>query len=361
VILIISLLQAGCIAAPQYTVALLATLPPQARWTIILALTLGAADIAAAQTCQGCHPNESRSQSSTPMAHAASRAADAEILKRRPHLQFKSGRYAYTITREGDRVTYSVTAAGKTLSAPLAWAFGFASMGQTYLYEYRGALYESQVSFYSALNGLDITIGHRNPAQTDLDLAAGRRIDKLEQTRCFACHNTGSGENLVAGIQCERCHTEAPQHARSFADGTRAVVPKKLSALGNEELSDFCGACHRTWQEIAADGPHDVNNVRFQPYRLATSKCYNSSTQDKRINCVACHDPHQATLRTAADYDSKCEDCHHRGAAPPARVCSVAQHGCVGCHMPKVDFPGGHFQFTDHRIRIVRAGSGYPG
>jgi len=29
--------------------------------------------------------------------------------------------------------------------------------------------------------------------------------------------------------------------------------------------------------------------------------------------------------------------------------------------MPKVDFPGGHFRFTDHRIRVVRAGSGYPG
>jgi hypothetical protein len=28
--------------------------------------------------------------------------------------------------------------------------------------------------------------------------------------------------------------------------------------------------------------------------------------------------------------------------------------------MPKVDFPGGHFKFTDHRIRIVR-GDSYPG
>jgi hypothetical protein len=28
--------------------------------------------------------------------------------------------------------------------------------------------------------------------------------------------------------------------------------------------------------------------------------------------------------------------------------------------MPKVDLPGAHFSFTDHRIRIVRPGDPYP-
>ena len=138
--------------------------------------------------------------------------------------------------------------------------------------------------------------------------------------------------------------------------GNAVYVPAKLSRLSNEELSDFCGACHRTWQDVQANGPRDINNVRLQPYRLATSTCYNASIGDKRIGCVACHNPHEATVKSAAYYDEKCQGCH---SAQAASRCKTGQKDCAGCHMPKVEFPGGHFQFTDHRIRIVR-GTAYP-
>ena len=41
--------------------------------------------------------------------------------------------------------------------------------------KFAGALYESQLSFYSAVNGLDLTIGHRNPAQFGLELSLPKR------------------------------------------------------------------------------------------------------------------------------------------------------------------------------------------
>jgi hypothetical protein len=309
----------------------------------------GGAAFAQDLSCAGCHAKQNKAQPFTAMAHAASRAADAEILIKHPLLRFSSGGYTYVIARDGNRIKYSVTGRGKTLSADLAWAFGFGSMGQTYLYEYRGALYESQLSFYSAVKGLDLTFGHRNPAQFDLELAAGRRVDKLEETRCFGCHTTGTSP----GVRCERCHEGAQQHA----SGAGSKAPAKLSRLSNEELSDFCGACHRTWEDVQANGPHDINNVRFQPYRLATSKCYNASIGDKRIGCVGCHNPHENVVKSAAYYDAKCQECHN---APTAKTCKVGQKDCTTCHMPKVDFPGGHFQFTDHRIRIMR-GTAYPG
>ncbi len=313
----------------------------------MIAAFCGTAAIAQDLPCARCHTAESKAQPFTAMAHAASRAAASEILIQHPALRFSTGGYTYVIAREGDRIKYSVTGGGKTISADLVWAFGAGSMGQTYLYEYRGALYESQVSFYSSVNGLDLTIGHRNPAQFDLELAAGRRVGKLEENRCFGCHMTGSSP----GVRCERCHEGAQQHARASSD-----VPAKLSRLNNEELSDFCGQCHRTWQDVQANGPHDINNVRLQPYRLATSKCFNSSMGDKRIGCGACHNPHEVMVTSAAYYDGKCQECH-RG--PNAKVCKIRQDDCVSCHMPKVDFPGGHFQFTDHRIRIAR-GTAYP-
>ena len=124
-------------------------------------------------------------------------------------------------------------------------------------------------------------------------------------------------------------------------------------------MADFCGACHRTWQEIAANGPHDINNVRLQPYRLVSSKCYEASLLDKRLSCVACHDPHREVERTVQFYDAKCRSCHQPGRSN-VHSCSKADRDCVGCHMPKIRLPEAHFSFTDHRIRIVRDGESYP-
>jgi formate-dependent nitrite reductase cytochrome c552 subunit len=38
----------------------------------------------------------------------------------------------------------------------------------------------------------------------------------------------------------------------------------------------------------------------------------------------------------------------------------VAKANCVTCHMPKIELPGAHARFTDHQIRIARAGEPYP-
>jgi hypothetical protein len=43
-----------------------------------------------------------------------------------------------------------------------------------------------------------------------------------------------------------------------------------------------------------------------------------------------------------------------------AVTCRVGTHLCVTCHMAKYEIPGTHFKFTDHHIRIVKAGEGYP-
>jgi CxxC motif-containing protein (DUF1111 family) len=104
-------------------------------------------------------------------------------------------------------------------------------------------------------------------------------------------------------------------------------------------------------------------NVRFQPYRLTNSKCYEGT--DPRISCVACHDPHQDVVREDSTYDPKCLACHAAAShaassAVSAKSCPVAKENCVSCHMPKVTLPNGHMTFTDHEIRVVRPGDGYP-
>ena len=101
-----------------------------------------------------------------------------------------------------------------------------------------------------------------------------------------------------------------------------------------------------------------IANIRFQPYRLAGSKCYD--VDDARINCLACHDPHREVNANLLDYDAKCSACHGGGKAG-AKTCPVAKQGCVTCHMPKLELPGAHFKFTDHRIRIVKPHQPFPG
>jgi hypothetical protein len=130
--------------------------------------------------------------------------------------------------------------------------------------------------------------------------------------------------------------------------------PGKLN--GDDLNQEFCGACHRSVSEITAQPQlGGRGNVRFQPYRIFNSKCY---SDDRRISCIGCHDVHEPLKMEAAAYDAKCTSCHTPQAN--TRTCKVESKNCTSCHMPKVDLPGSHFKFTDHRIRIVKPGEPYP-
>jgi hypothetical protein len=139
---------------------------------------------------------------------------------------------------------------------------------------------------------------------------------------------------------------------------TYAEDLSKSPSLFAERVSNFCGQCHRTWEEIELQGRLDITNIRFQPYRLTGSKCYDAD--DPRISCLACHDPHHEVNSNAVEYDAKCQACHG-GGKPGAKSCPVAASKCAMCHMPKLELPGAHYKFSDHRIRIVKANQKYPG
>lgn len=287
------------------------------------------------------------------------------VLKSHPVMTFTANGYSYEIRRQGDQSIYTVSDGSQTLSMPIGWAFGLGTAGQTYVLEKDGVFYESFVSYYKAPDALDITMGDQNSHPHTLLEAVGRAMGDREKLSCFNCHSTGSvagGQlsltTLVAGLACERCHGETANHIEGVRTGDDAKYKmKKLGAMSTEETSNFCGQCHRTWDQIAANGPHGVLNVRFQPYRLTNSRCYD--VEDKRISCVGCHDPHKEIDRVSTDYDAKCQACHG-GGKPGAKACPVARVNCSSCHMPKVDLPGAHHQFSDHTIRVVKANSAYP-
>jgi Cytochrome c554 and c-prime len=323
-------------------------------------------DTRAVPACAACH-EQARWQPATSMGHALETAQECKILSAHALLTFKRGNYSYRIERKGAESLYSVSDGAQTLTMPIRWAMGASSaIGQTYILEKDGQFYESRVSYFSELNGLDVTLGAGNSAPTDLLDAAGRRMNRNDDLECFGCHATNAtqaGEltldRMTPGVQCERCHGPAEKHLAGVTQGKpEPAAMKDLSRLSTEDISNFCGQCHRTWEQIVMAGRFDITDIRFQPYRLTESKCYDAD--DRRISCLACHDPHREVDANSGDYDSKCQSCH-AGGKPSAKACRVSSKNCASCHMPKLELPGAHHKFTDHRIRIVRANEAFPG
>jgi len=341
--------------------------------------------------CAGCHSEKTHSQAHTSMARALFLPSQSAILKSHPRMTYKSGIYSYEIVTEGTQPIYRVTDGKETLSEPILYAFGNARIAQTYIFRHNGRLQEGRVSYYKAIDALDWTIGDALNPPPSIQEAAGRDIDSAEARNCFSCHGTASTfddqlqlDSMVPGVSCEACHGPAAAHVAAMNAGDTAkshifnpmrLPPEKLS-------QEFCGACHRSADTVAMmPNLGGIGNVRFQPYRLFNSRGHDPD--NAHFACTACHDPHIELTSDASSYDANCTGCHASARSNPdsalpqkpssantpskpvtvpseGKPCPVAAERCVSCHMPKVELPGAHYKFTDHRIRISRPGDPYP-
>src|SRR6202789_4348110 len=167
------------------------------RYPLLLCLLLplavrGQADSTAPAACAKCHI-EALTQPTTFMSHALEAVDKSKVLIEHPVLTTTVGKYTYRIERKGNQSEYSVTDGTDTVTMPIAWAMGgSAALGQTYILEKDGELYESRVSWFRELNGLDTTMGYEGNTPADLTQAAGRLIHMDEKLRCFGCHATNA-------------------------------------------------------------------------------------------------------------------------------------------------------------------------
>ncbi len=321
-----------------------------------------------------CHALKARTQFSTPMAHALELSATSDILISRPRLTFRNGPYSYQITRQGDRSIYTVTDGVRVISEPILYGFGQGKVSQAFFFQHGEQMYEARVSYYRGIKNLDFTVRHPRTVPTSLEEAIGRPVGLREAKGCFGCHTTAPAwgtrsqpERLTPGVRCEACHGPGEKHLAAVKSGDskdlKIFNPKELTP--HELTQEFCGACHFSFDQVMLlPGQDGLNNVRFQPYRMFNSPGHNKN--DRRISCVACHDPHDELEHEAAFYDSKCLACHlddAKAAKTPtrtARACPVSTQQCATCHMPKVELPDMHAKFTDHWIRIVKPGEPVP-
>ena len=344
--------------------------------------TTARADYVGAAECARCHKSKADSQARTAMARTATRAADSEVLRTHLVLTFRTGGYVHEIKTENGTSTYSVSDGKKTESAVLGWGFGVGKVGQTFIFEREGRMYEARASYFGTLDTLDFTPRRVPDTPTTVEAALGRALSPTETRRCFGCHTTAFStrvaspvSELMPGVTCEACHGPGRAHAEAMRqdkeeEGLAAIVnPATFKPV---DSVDFCGACHATFWDVTLAGEKGISALRSQPFRLQSSRCWGEG--DRRITCVACHNPHEPLERTAAFYDARCLSCHRATDATPesdrapasSSLAAIAPHApsckargreqCATCHMPKYKVPEMHFSFTDHLIRVVRSG-----
>lgn len=306
------------------------------------------------------------------MARTLSPISGCELLQSHPRLTGKLGRYSYLIETQGAKSLYTVTDGRQTTTQALVWAVGLGRGGQSYLYVRNSVYYEARVSYFRSIDNLDLTLGHPQAEPAGLDEAAGRPLTDADVMKCFNCHSTGQQSvshlaERTPGIACEKCHGPGGKHVAAVQSG-------KMNGLGifnpgrmkvEDQVYTFCGSCHRNAFDVADNKASGIATIRFEPYRLILSRCFDS--RDARIACTACHDAHDRMHEDPAFYDAKCLDCH-AGPRRPASAgkitgapCPAATRNCVTCHMPKLELPGDHFKFADHDIRVVKPGEPFPG
>lgn len=346
----------------------------QAWWPTKGTLSLSA--FAGENLCRKCHSEQASSQPHTPMAEASFRIAQGDPQSKPAEGTMQSGPYRYRISSNNAGSKLTATSGQQSVSADITWIFGAGVHGQTYILEDKGSLYESQVSTFTGLHGMDLTPGHSPIEAGDLKNALGEHLSRSAATLCFGCHTTNSSTDsrfdasrAIPGVRCEACHGPGLDHV--IAQNDEQVIQGANGILNPARLNpvdsvDFCGACHRTSMDVVSSPEaYGPINVRFQPYRLEKSRCWGTQG-DSRLTCIVCHDPHKPLDRNEGSYDVRCLSCHDfqgsesLGATPSRAVCPKARTNCTTCHMPKVDVPGMHAKFTDHFIRIVRAGESYP-
>jgi hypothetical protein len=316
-------------------------------------------------TCASCHRRESEIQARTPMGTSIELPGAQNVLRLHPKLTFTQNGYSYLVEYTDNGGRYTVSDGTDSLTLPIRYAVGVEN--QTFVLEHQGRLYESLVSYYTGVGGLAITMGSQRVRPHNLVEAMGRLLPDEEAVACFGCHSSGAVsqgrlqlDSLRPGLDCEHCHAGAAAHQEALEQGRAGVTPLRLSRVPAEEMSNFCGNCHRTWESVVRTRSWGQVNVRFQPYRLANSKCFVGD--DRRIACTGCHDPHRELAREDAGYDASCAACHGAaiGEGKHWKPCPVGKSGCVGCHMLKVELPGSHSVFTDHYIRVLHPGDPYP-
>lgn len=245
---------------------------------------------------------------------------------------------------------------------------GSGNKAQTYLYWKDGKYYQLPLSYFVPVHSWANSPGFP-PSHP--------KFDRVIPSTCFGCHSSivalknvqmigrslseeFEKNQLIYGIDCERCHGPAAAHVEfhtAHPDQKQPMHMKAVQALSNQQKLDMCALCHsglRTPQRSAFDfRPGDALNDYFFPdfsrpakpteldvhghqYQLFTaSKCFIKS---RNMNCSSCHNPHTAERDNVQAFSQRCMNCHNPEAHTFCKMnglsAATLAENCIDCHMP---------------------------
>ena len=247
-------------------------------------------------------------------------------------------------------------------------------------------VYELPISYYKSINSW-ATSPTYSAATPDFD----RKILK----ECFGCHSSNisskyvttksseiytfmgmevedfmSKKTLIYGIDCERCHGPAKEHAQAhlkFPGLKKAQSMVAFNNLNRQQRIDACALCHsgnnksklksrfqykpgESLSDYFRENPNSQDTLNFDVHGnqlglLSQSKCFKKSPA---MDCISCHSPHQDTPQNHISYSKICISCHqdakHNAITLKTISKSKLANNCVECHMPKQDSKAIRFQ-----------------
>ncbi|MGW9687038.1 cytochrome c3 family protein [Flagellimonas sp. 2504JD1-5] len=233
--------------------------------------------------------------------------------------------------------------------------------GQTYLTWEDDGLFQLQPSYHTPSDSWI-----NSPGYPTYNLK--RPIDDA----CLKCHltfatnlniekrNKYNKEQMVYGVDCERCHRPAAKHVAYHRKNPEVTEPNhmlKLSALPKQQRLDICAQCHSGLREVTLKGSPfsflagdnlneysknvEVNSsnsnldVHGNQYGLLTSsECFK---QAGTMDCSTCHNPHKNQRGDSSHFNQKCMECHNTTqvtcTAEPNKI-GQKENNCIACHMP---------------------------
>jgi hypothetical protein len=229
------------------------------------------------------------------------------------------------------------------------------------------------------------------PADSNIIIGAGSNaqthLSSSSVTKCLECHasfirdqlpaqkhdphttETFGRNSLLFGIDCQRCHGPAAQHANWHSRHPKDTTPRfitRIDTLQRQQRLDACAVCHSGIHPEQLSlfrfrpGHHLANYYFAEPVRyydtskidihgnqyqlLRSSNCFQSSTLD----CMTCHNPHRSERDSIALFTQRCQSCHNPLPSHPGIDAAIIQTKCIDCHMPAHATTG----IRTHRIAI---------
>ena len=238
---------------------------------------------------------------------------------------------------------------------------------ESYLYWVGNSLFQLPISHFKALNSWANSPGYRSD-RADFGRPVG--------ADCMSCHASymqripndqplQHGEEfdktaMILGIDCERCHGPAAQHAdyqTQHPEDKQAKFIAVYSSLPRAVKMDMCAICHSGASDMMLrpsftfkpgdrvsdfrlaslfqnTDPNQLDVHGNQYQLLRSSKCFINSQMD----CATCHNVHADQRGQIALFSQKCISCHqqvkHNFSNMPANFAAVAKTNCIDCHMP---------------------------